>query len=91
MNQLFRVWLCSFCVDAPWAHQKWDSDITYIYIAPASWQVVKDYIANTIDCICARRPLTAFVQKNVPYPTQSLRIRLNGKIMSDSDGIDELL
>ena len=39
--QLFRVVLCSFCVDAPRAHQKWDADSTYI--APASWQVVKDY------------------------------------------------
>ena len=37
--QLFRVVLCSFCVDA--AHQKWDVDSTYT--APISWQVVKDY------------------------------------------------
>ena len=32
------------------SHQKWDADGTY-NIAPASWQLVKDY--NTIDCINA--------------------------------------
>ena len=38
--QLFKVVLCSFCVDTP--HQKWDVDS--IYMTPTSWRVVKDYV-----------------------------------------------
>ena len=62
--QLFRVVLCSFCVDA--THQKWDVDSTYI--APTSWRVVKDYVISlTVQTqLCVRHPLTASVRK---YPT----------------------
>ena len=86
-----RVVLCSFCVDAPRAHQKWDADSTYI--ASASWQVVKDYIIllTVLIQLCARHPSVNCLCLEIPCPTQSLRIWVNGKIMSDWDGIDELL
>ena len=43
--QLLRVVLCSFHVDAPLAHQLNEiQNSIHTYIAPVSWQVVKDYI-----------------------------------------------
>ena len=41
-----RVVRCSFCVDAPLAHQNEIQNSTYI--VPALWQVMKDYIHSYI-------------------------------------------
>ena len=62
--QLFIVVLCSFCVDEPWAHQKLDADMSYI--APASWQVVKDYTILLLmsDCI---NTIVQGVHYTLPY------------------------
>ena len=74
--QLFRVVLCSFCVDAPWAHQnEMQIASTYILPLPHGMQVVKDY--NTTDCIlsaivCKASVNCSCLYLEIPYPTQSL-------------------
>ena len=62
--QLFRAVLCSFCEDVH--HQKWD--VASTYMAPTSWQVVKDYIIPLAVQVqlCARHPVNASTWK---YPT----------------------
>ena len=52
---------CLECVDAP--HQKWD--VASTYMAPTSWQMVKDYvILLTVEMqLCTRRPVTASIRK----------------------------
>ena len=73
--QLLRVVLCSFHVDALLAHQL---NEIHTYIAPALWQVVKDYtmLLSMSDCIntivCEVSVNYNCLCREISYPTQSL-------------------